>query len=128
MPVRSLTPTLLRLPEPEQQQLLNQVRPSAVQVAAECRDLEQVDLFCSDGRGDAGVGSDLDLLLINAGSSGPQQQRLLAWPLAELPLSGAALLLTPSEQVELLASGSPMAAALQADSRWPRQATSLQVV
>ena len=43
---------------------------------------------------------------------------LLAWPLAELPLSCDALVLTPSEHAELLASGSAMAAALERDSRW----------
>ena len=45
-------------------------------------------LFGSYGRGDAGVGSDLDLLLIDAGSTAPST------------------------------SGSAMAAALQRDSRW----------
>ena len=116
MPVRSLTQSLLRWPEPEQ--ILNQVRLWAVQVAAEHPGLERVALFGSYGRGDAGVGSDLDLLLIDAASSGPQHQRLLAWPLAELPLSCDALVLTPTEHTELLASGSAMAAALQRDSRW----------
>ena len=120
MPVRSLTQSLLRWPEPEQ--VLNQVRIWAVQVAVEHPGLERVGLFGSYGRGDAGVGSDLDLLLIDAGSSGPQHQRLLAWPLAELPLSCDALVLTPREHSELLASGSAMAAALQRDSRllWQR--------
>jgi predicted nucleotidyltransferase len=61
MPVRSLTQSLLRWPEPEQ--VLNQVRLWAVQVAAEHPGLERVGLFGSYGRGDAGVGSDLDLLL-----------------------------------------------------------------
>ena len=57
-------------------------------------------------------------MLIDAASSRPQQQRLLAWPLAELPLSCDALVLTPTEHAELLANGSAMAAALQRDSRW----------
>jgi UTP:GlnB (protein PII) uridylyltransferase len=116
MPVRSLTQSLLRWPEPEQ--ILNLVRLWAVQVAAEHPGLERVGLFGSYGRGDAGVGSDLDLLLIDAGSSGPQHQRLLAWPLAELPLSCDALVLTPAEHAALLASSSAMATALQRDSRW----------
>lgn len=116
MPVRSLTQSLLRWPEPEQ--ILNQVRLWAAQVAVEHPSLQRVALFGSYGRGDAGVGSDLDLLLIDAASSGPQHQRLLAWPLAELPLSCDALVLTPTEHGELLASGSAMAAALQRDSRW----------
>ena len=57
-------------------------------------------------------------MLIDAASSRPQQQRLLAWPLAELPLSCDALVLTPTEHAELLANGSAMAAALERDSRW----------
>ena len=101
MPVRSLTQSLLRWPEPEH--VLRQVR---------------VGVFVSYGRGDAGVGSDLDLLLIDADAMGPQHQRLLAWPLAELPLSCDALVLTPDEHLALLASGSAMADALARDSRW----------
>jgi UTP:GlnB (protein PII) uridylyltransferase len=116
MPVRSLTQSLLRWPEPEQ--VLTQVRHWAAKTAAEHPGLERVALFGSYGRGDAGVGSDLDLLLIDSGSSGPQHQRLRLWPLAELPLSCDALVLTPAEHAELLASGSAMAAALQRDSRW----------
>ena len=116
MPVRSLTQSLLRWPDPEQ--ILNQVRHWAAQAAAEHPGLERVGLFGSYGRGDAGVGSDLDLLLIDSGSIGPQQQRLLAWPLAELPLSCDTLVLRPTEHAELLASGSAMATALERDSRW----------
>jgi hypothetical protein len=56
--------------------------------------LERVGLFGSYGRG------------------------LLAWPLAELPFSCDALVPTPSEHAELLASGSAMATALQRHSRW----------
>jgi len=52
MPVRSLTQSPLRWPEPEQ--ILNQVRLWAVQVAAEHPGLERVGLFGSYGRGDAG--------------------------------------------------------------------------
>lgn len=116
MPVRSLTQLLLRWPEPEL--VLQQVRDWAERVAADHPGLVRVGVFGSYGRGDAGVGSDLDLLLIDTMASGPQHQRLLAWPLAELPLSCDALALTPAEHRELLASGSAMAAALERDSRW----------
>lgn len=116
MPVRSLTQSLLRWPEP--QQVLGQVKAWAEKVAVDHPGLEQVGVFGSYGRGDAGVGSDLDLLLIDAQARGPQHQRLLAWPLAELPLSCDALVLTPAEHRELLASGSAMAIALAGDSRW----------
>jgi hypothetical protein len=116
MPVRSLTQSLLRWPEPEL--VLHQVQEWAERVAADHPGLVRVGVFGSYGRGDAGVGSDLDLLLIDTRASGPQHQRLLAWPLAELPLSCDALVLTPVKHRELLASGSAMAAALARDSRW----------
>lgn len=78
----------------------------------------RVGVFGSYGRGEAGVGSDLDLLLIDGEARGPQQRRLPLWPLADLPLSCDALVLTPSEHATLLASGSAMALALDRDSRW----------
>lgn len=62
MPVRSLTQSLLRWPEPE-----------------------RVGVFGSYGRGDAGVGSDLYLLLIDAEACGPGA----AMPSCSLPPSTA---------------------------------------
>jgi hypothetical protein len=64
------------------------------------------------------VGSDLDLLLIDAAASGAQAARIRAWPLGELPLSCDALVLTPLEHLALLADGSRMALELQRDTRW----------
>jgi len=64
------------------------------------------------------VGSDLDLLLVDASADGPQHQRLLRWHLEQLPLSCDALVLTPMELEELLSSGSRMAQELQRDLRW----------
>ena len=51
-------------------------------------------------------------------TAGPQHQRRLAWPLAALPLSCDALVLSPPEYRELLAGGSAMAATLTTDCRW----------
>lgn len=53
-----------------------------------------------------------------AAASGSQHQRLLHWPLEQLPLSCDALVLTPSELNELLEGGSRMARELQRDLRW----------
>jgi len=116
MPVRSLTQSLLRWPEPEL--ILAQVAAWAAAVAADHPGLVRVGVFGSYGRGDAGVGSDLDLLLIDRQAAGPQHQRLLAWPLADLPLSCDALVLTPQEHQELMAGGSAMAGALLNECRW----------
>jgi hypothetical protein len=59
--------------------------------------LRRVGIFGSYGRGDASVGSDLDLVLIDALATGPQYERLRAWPLDRLPLSCDALVLTPAD-------------------------------
>ena len=116
MPVRSLTQSLLRWPSPEQ--VLSEVAAWAAAQQAQTPSLQRVGLFGSYGRGTAGVGSDLDLLLVDASAEGPQHQRLLRWPLEQLPLSCDALVLTPMELEELLASGSRMALELQRDLRW----------
>lgn len=54
-------------------------------------------MYGSYGRGDAAVGSDLDLLLIDRNARGPQQERLPQWPLELLPLACDALVLSPQE-------------------------------
>ncbi|MGB5136405.1 MAG: nucleotidyltransferase domain-containing protein [Prochlorococcaceae cyanobacterium] len=85
MPVRSLTQSVLRWPEPDE--VLRHVNTWAQEQAARVPSLEGVAVFGSYGRGTAGVGSDLDLLLIDAAASGPQHERLRRWPLELLPLS-----------------------------------------
>ncbi|QVL52033.1 MAG: nucleotidyltransferase domain-containing protein [Cyanobium sp. M30B3] len=116
MPVRSLTQSVLRWPRPEQ--VLQEVRAWAEQQRSARPSLSRVGVFGSYGRGDASVGSDLDLLLVDAGAAGPQHQRLRHWPLERLPLSCDALVFTPEELRALLAADSRMARALQSDLRW----------
>lgn len=72
-------------------------------------------VFGSYGSGTAGVGRDLDLLLIDSAALGPQQQRLLKWPLGQLPLSCDALVLSQAEFNRLMDSGTRMARELQQD-------------
>ena len=75
MPVRSLTQSVLRWPQPEQ--VLAEAQLWAQDQKAFRPTLAKVGVFGSYGRGDAGVGSDLDLLLVDGSATGPQQQRLL---------------------------------------------------
>ncbi|QVL52087.1 MAG: nucleotidyltransferase domain-containing protein [Cyanobium sp. M30B3] len=116
MPVRLLTQSVLRWPRPEQ--VLQEVRTWAEEQRLAHVSLRRVGVFGSYGRGDAGVGSDLDLLLIDEDAGGPQHQRLRHWPLERLPLSCDALVLTSSELQELLAGDSRMARELRRDLRW----------
>lgn len=116
MPVRLLTQSLLRWPSPEQ------VLADASRWARRQRQLhptlKRVGVFGSYGRGDPSVGSDLDLLLVDDRAEGPQHQRLLRWPLEQLPLACDALVLTSEEFAQLLQGSSRMATELQRDLRW----------
>ena len=116
MPVRSLTQSVLRWPQPEQ--VLLEVRAWADEQRRLRPSLRRIGVFGSYGRGTASVGSDLDLLLIDEAADGPQHQRLCSWPLERLPLSCDALVLTPAELQALLSGGSRMGQELQRDLRW----------
>jgi len=122
MPVRLLTQSRLRWPEPSE--VLDAVSCWAHLQADRNAGLRRVGVFGSYGRGDAGVGSDLDLVLIDAYASGTPAQRFSQWPLEQLPLSCDALVLTPKEWDALLASPATdpgihaMASALSRDCRW----------
>jgi predicted nucleotidyltransferase len=116
MPVRSLKQSVLRWPRPEQ--VLAEAETWALSQRDSHPDLTRVGVFGSYGRGDASVGSDLDLLLVDESATGSQLERLRHWPLEQLPLSCDALVLTSVEVESLLASGSRMAQELKRDLRW----------
>jgi hypothetical protein len=89
MPVRSLTQSVLRWPEPPA--VLERVRSWAEALAATRPNLQRVEVYGSYGRGSPGVGSELDLLLVEAGASGPQRERLFHLPLEQLNFPSAAM-------------------------------------
>jgi hypothetical protein len=98
--------------------VLQEVRTWAEEQRRARASLRRVGVFGSYGRGDAGVGSDLDLLLIDDDAEGPQHHRLRHWPLERLPLSCDALVLSSRDREELLAGDSRMARELRRDLRW----------
>ena len=116
MPVRSLKQSVMRWPEPDQ--VLQAVLDWSVKQAERTSSLHKVGVFGSYGRGDSGVGSDLDLLILDQQAKGPQFERLPDWPLETLPLSCDALVLTVQEYAQLLASQQRLAAELRRDLRW----------
>ena len=67
MPVRSLKQSVWHWPAPDQ--VLNDVRVWAQQQKRRSPSLEHVGVFGSYGRGTAAFGSDLDLILVDAGAS-----------------------------------------------------------
>lgn len=122
MPVRLLTQSHLRWPDPAE--VLASVGNWAAEQADHNDGLHKVGVFGSYGRGNAGVGSDLDLVLIDNNASGTQSQRYRQWPFELLPLSCDALVLTQREWDELLSAPATdpaalaMANALHSDCRW----------
>ncbi|GAA6754877.1 nucleotidyltransferase domain-containing protein [Thermus thalpophilus] len=74
--------------------------------------------FGSYARGDYGVGSDLDLVLVVEESPLPPYRRAAALPLEELPVPAEALVYTLAEW-QALPQGSPrFAQALRRETRW----------
>src|SRR5687768_9404967 len=84
MPVRSLTSSVLRWPDADTVHRAATVWAEAL-VAAE-PEVVAVGYFGSYARGDAGVGSDLDLIVVVRESAIPFERRAAMWPLESLPV------------------------------------------
>jgi predicted nucleotidyltransferase len=108
--------------------------PTAAEVFAEAErwavlqrrdhaDLLAVGVFGSYGRGDAGVGSDLDLLLILEICSEPVWERLRRWDTRALPLA-CDLLVYSLEEWRTLPQWNPrFSQVLHQETRWLGEVT-----
>jgi uncharacterized protein len=116
MPVRSLRSSVLRWPD----------RHTVEQAVAEwvaCErprhpGLLRLGLFGSYARGDAGVGSDLDLVAVVEQSAEPFERRALDWDLSPLPLPAEILVYTRDEWQRLVREGGRFARTLLREARW----------
>ena len=118
MPVRSLTTSVLRWPDRSEVEL--GVRAWADQEIPRHRDLVRLGYFGSYARGDAGVGSDLDLVAVVESSPEPFERRALGWDLSSLPVPADLLVYTREEWERLKQQGSRFASTLQRETRWLR--------
>lgn len=116
MPKRSPNGSVLRWPSPAH--VLEQAQRWAQQQAAVHPELEAVGVFGSYGRGDAGVGSDLDLLLVLRQCELPVWERLCPWDTADLPLATDLLVYSRKEWQSLPQWNPKLAAVLDHDLRW----------
>jgi predicted nucleotidyltransferase len=103
---------------PSDAEVLEQAAAWAQQQLAAHPDLEAVGVFGSYGRGDAGVGSDLDLLLILHSCDLPVWERLRRWDTAPLPLATDLLVYSRAEWERLRRWNPAFAAVLARDLRW----------
>ena len=92
MPVRSLNSSVLKWPDRTTADTA--VRAWAVEAARRYPGLIRAGYFGSYARGDWGVGSDLDLVVVVREAAEPFERRALGWDLSSLPVP-AELLGTP---------------------------------
>jgi len=95
MPVRSLSSSVLKWPDA---QMVDQaVRRWAEKIAQQRQDVVRIGYFGSYARGDWGVGSDLDLVIVVERSDQPFERRATKWDMIELPVPADVLIYTEGE-------------------------------
>jgi predicted nucleotidyltransferase len=82
------------------------------------REILRIGYFGSYARGDWGVGSDLDIVMIVERSALPFEQRPLAYAVPHLPVPVDLLIYTAEEWAALAASPNHFHRALEAKSIW----------
>jgi uncharacterized protein len=103
MPVRSLRSSVFTWPDV--QTVDRAVRGWAERIAQAREDVQLIDYFGSYARGDWGVGSDLDLIVIVKGSDQPFERRAAEWDVTELPVPAEVLVYTEEEWRSLARQG-----------------------
>jgi hypothetical protein len=114
MPVRSLRSPVLRWPSREEVEEALKAWLARHPIPG----LLALGYFGSYARGDHGVGSDLDLVLVVEASELPPWQRAAPLPLEELPVPTEALVYTLPEWRGLAERSSRFARVLRKETRW----------
>jgi len=115
MPVRSLNSSVLTWPD--RQTVERAVRRWAEEVARDRDDIARIGYFGSYARGDCGVGSDLDLIIVVEDSDQPFETRAAQWDATSLPVPADLLVYTRGEW-ESLGSGSRFIQTLSREAVW----------
>jgi len=103
MPVRSLSSSILKWPDA--QTVDRVIRRWATEVAKQCTDILRIGYFGSYARGNWGVGSDLDVVIVVRSSEQPFERRALEWDLTEFPVPVDVLVYTEKEWRSLVRQG-----------------------
>lgn len=103
MPVRSLSSSVLRWPDRET--VDHAVRRWAAAVARTREDVLAIAYIGSYARGDWGVGSDVDLLVLIAGSGLPFHRRAMEFDTRDLPVPADLFVYTAEEWLAMERAG-----------------------
>ena len=116
MPVRSLNSSVLKWPD--QSNVDRTARSWAAKEAGRHPELLRLGYFGSYARGDAGVGSDLDLIAIVDRSAEPFERRSITWELNTLPVPAELIVYTRQEWKRLQDQGRRFARMLDGQVVW----------
>jgi len=95
MPTRSLSSSVLKWPDHET--VINALKIWTLQILQERHDVKRIGFFGSYARGDWGVGSDLDLIIVVEKSTDPFEMRAAKWDISSLPVPADLLVYTQEE-------------------------------
>ncbi len=116
MPVRSLSSSVLRWPDARA--VRDALRAWAERAAGAHPELCSVGLFGSYARGDWGVGSDADVLIVVDRAQRPFVERARDWDLSPLPVPADVLVYDPAEWEALASRSGRWAAVLRREVSW----------
>ncbi|RKY66668.1 MAG: nucleotidyltransferase domain-containing protein [Candidatus Latescibacterota bacterium] len=116
MPVRSLTSPVLRWPDA--QAVDQAVRRWARKIAAKRPEILRIGYFGSYARGNWGVGSDLDLVMVVDRAEQPFERRASQLDLTELPVPAEVLVYTVEEWERLSSQKGRFALMLNKETIW----------
>lgn len=116
MPMRSSNSPVVRWPD--RAAVDEAVRAFARAEAKRRPDLLRLGYFGSYARGDAGVGSDLDLVAVVESSGLPFERRAADWNLTGLPVPAELLVYTAAEWAAMEARADRFARMLRSETVW----------
>jgi uncharacterized protein len=119
MPVRSLRSSVLKWPD--RRSVEKALARWARQVEQAQPAVRGIGCFGSYARGDWGVGSDLDLLIILTDSDQPRERRALAFDKERLPVPADLLVFTLEEWRALRGSGSRFSRVVARELIWLKE-------
>ncbi len=116
MPVRSLTSSVFKWPKAED--VDRAVRRWAQKVGRERPEVLRIGYIGSYARGDWGVGSDLDVLILVEWSARPFAERASEWDTAELPVPTDVWVYTRDEWQAMATRGSRFYREAEQEAVW----------
>ena len=116
MPVQSLHSSVFKWPDAVT--VDQAVRRWATEIASRRPEVVRIGYIGSYARGDWGVGSDLDLLIVVENATHPFWSRSRTWDCATLPVPTDLLIYTVPEWHALLTQGDRFAQTIQREAVW----------